>query len=74
MVPAMKANILKEKSMEKENFNGQMVVSIPVILMTIIFMERVSMNGLMEEFTMEIGLTTKWKVMELSHGQMVEDM
>lgn len=74
MVLAMKVNILKGKNMEKVNFNGQMVVSIPEILMTIIFMERVSTSGLMAEFTMEIGLTTKWKVMEHSHGQMVEDM
>lgn len=74
MVPPMKGNISKEKSMVEENSLGQMQAHLLEIFMIITFMVLVSMNGLMEEYLMEIGRIIRWRVMAHSHGQTVEDM
>lgn len=74
MVPLMKVNIHKERSMEKENSPGLTLVHSLAISLTTIFMEVVSMNGQMEEFILVIGKITRWKVMEPSLGQMAENM
>lgn len=70
MVQAMKENITWEKNMEKELSHGLIRVPSQVNFKITILMVMVFMNGLMEEYTREIGRTIKWKDMEPSHGQM----
>jgi hypothetical protein len=66
--------IIKVKSMAGVNLLGLIkVLSLEILLITT-FMEVVFTNGQMEESLMEIGKTTRWKVMERLHGQMAEDM
>jgi hypothetical protein len=74
MVPNMKVNTLKAKSMAKENSFGLIKALIMESLQTIIFKELASINGLMEEYTMESGSITKCKVMARSLGQMAGSM
>jgi hypothetical protein len=70
----MKVNINKERNMEKASLLGQMEAPTPVIFMIIIFTEQVSMNGLMEEYSMVNGRIIKWKAMEHLHGLMDVNM
>ena len=74
MVPHMKANIFKVKSTDTGNLPGLIKALTLESFMTTIFMDKVFMNGLMEEFLMEIGEIIKWRVMDVSHGQMEENM
>lgn len=70
----MKVNIHKERSTEKESLLGLTIVLTPENSLTITSMDLVSMNGLMEESILETGKTIRWRVMELSRGQMAENM
>lgn len=60
--------------MAKENSFGLIKARIMVIFSRTIFMDRVNINGLMVVFTMDNGLTTKWRDKEHSHGAMGVDM
>ena len=71
MVPPMKANTNKVKSMEKVNLLGLMpALSLGTSWITT-SMAVVSMNGLTAECTQESGRTIRWKDTEHLHGQMV---
>jgi len=53
-------------------FNGVICQLFKDNFRTIIFMEKAYINGLMEEFLMEIGLIIKWMDLEYLLGVMVE--
>ena len=59
--------------MAKENSFGLIKARIMVIFSRITFMDRENINGLMVVFTMDNGLTTKWKVKVHLHGVMAVD-
>ena len=56
--------------MVKGSLIGQMVVVMLVNFKIIIFMERDTIHGLMEESMRGIGRKTKWKGKEYLHGWM----
>jgi hypothetical protein len=57
------------KRREKVSSIGLMVVSTKENSLTIIFMEKESMNGLITEYSQETGNITRCMVMVSSHGQ-----
>lgn len=67
-------NMLKERSMAKVNLHGLIRAPSLVISSIITSTVLVFMNGLMEEFTLATGRTTKWKDTVPSHGLMAESM
>lgn len=60
--------------MVRANLFGRIRAHIMVTFSRTTFMDKVNINGLMVGYTMASGLTTKWRVKELSLGQMVESM
>jgi hypothetical protein len=62
------------KRREKVSSIGLMVVSTKENSLTIIFMEKESMNGLITEYSQETGNITRCMVMVSSHGQTWEYM
>ena len=71
MVQSMKVIMNMEKSMEPVLSNGPIAPNILVNFITIIYMERGSILGVMEEDMKENGKTTKCMVKEHSLGLMV---
>ena len=67
-------NMLKERNMEPDFLNGQMVQTTMEILKTTTFMVQVSTTGLMEEGTKAHGSITKCMDEESLHGRMEESM
>ena len=53
-------------------FTWQVPVLPCVASMTMLSMERVSMSGQMEEYTLENGPITRWRAMVLSQGLVAE--
>jgi hypothetical protein len=74
MVHHMKVNIIKARSMVMVNSLGLIRALILVSSTITTFMDKEFMSGLMEESSMEIGRTIKWKVMVVSLGLMVGNM
>ena len=60
--------------MDKANSFGPIKALTTVISSKTIFMDKANINGLMVVFTMDNGLTTKWKGKELSLGVTAVDM
>jgi len=74
MVLNMKEIMFKEKNKVKENFSGQMDLSIRVNLQITIFMDKEPTHGQMEECIKENGRITKWMEMVNLLGQMEENI
>ena len=68
----MKGTIKRERNMEKDFSDGQMVTLTMENFQTIMFMVKVSIFGLMDESTMDNGKTTKCKAKVYIHGLMVD--
>jgi hypothetical protein len=68
------ASTNRERSTEEESSHGLTEVLSLEISSTIIFMELVSTNGLIDESSMESGKTTRWKVMAPLLGPMGGNM
>ena len=73
MDPDMKVNGLKINSMDSVLKDGQMEHLMKANMLKAKSMERASSLGLMEEYSLEIGKTTRWKAMEHLLGQTAED-
>ena len=74
MEPDTKDIIVMAKNMGKANFFGLMDLHMKVNLSKIILKEKALINGLMEEFILEIGKTIRWMVRVYLLGKMVESM
>jgi hypothetical protein len=73
MEPLMKDLMPRAKSMERESSHGLTTAPTQETSLITTSMAVVFTSGLMEEFTLETGRTIRWKVMELSPGQMEEN-
>jgi len=74
MVRIIKDLTLMGRSKDMECSVGQMGLDIRVISKTILSMGMVYINGMMAEFTKDIGMIIRCKVKVISHGQMAENI
>mgnify|MGYP007091132995 CR=1 FL=1 len=72
MVLSTKEAILKEKRTAMESFNGPMGLPTMENFCSIIFTEKESINGLMEENMMAIGKIIRWREEDSLFGMMGE--
>ena len=72
MAPHTKANTSRERSTERASSHGLTIAPTLVISMITTSMGPESMSGLTAVFSQESGATTRWRVMEPSHGLMAE--
>ena len=70
MAPHTKANTSRERSTERASSHGLTIALTLVISMITTSTGPESMSGLTAVFSQESGATTRWRVMEPSHGLM----